>query len=40
MIDKNNFLCIDDEFSYSRCVYQCNECKEIEENEIKKTRDN
>jgi hypothetical protein len=22
----NNFICLDDEFSYSRCVFQCNDC--------------
>ena len=32
----NNFICLDDEFSYSRCVYQCSDCalyqKQLDEN--------
>ena len=32
----NNFICLDDEFTYSRCVYQCSDCqlyeKQLEEN--------
>lgn len=35
-MEKNNFICLDDEFSYSRCVYQCNDCqlyeKQLEQN--------
>jgi len=33
---KNNFICLDDEFTYSRCVFQCNDCalyeKQLDEN--------
>lgn len=33
---KNNFICIDDEFTYSRCVFQCEDCvlyeKQLDEN--------
>ena len=32
----NDFVCIDDDFSYSRCVFQCNDCalyeKQLDEN--------
>ncbi len=35
-MEKNNFICLDDEFSYSRCVFQCNDCalyeKQLDEN--------
>ncbi len=32
----NDFICLDDEFSYSRCVFQCNDCalyeKQLQQN--------
>ena len=35
-MERNNFICLDDEFTYSRCVYQCNDCalyeKQLDEN--------
>jgi hypothetical protein len=35
-MEKNNFICLDDEFTYSRCVFQCNDCalyeKQLDEN--------
>ncbi len=37
-MDKNEFLCIDDIFAYNRCKEQCEQCKEVEEND--RTRHN
>ena len=30
---KDEFLCIDDIFAYKRCKEQCEQCKEVEDNE-------
>ena len=29
----NNFLCIEDVFCYTKCKTQCEQCKEVEEND-------
>jgi len=34
-MDKSEFLCIDDIFAYKRCKEQCQQCKEVQENEDK-----
>jgi hypothetical protein len=34
-MDKDEFLCIDDIFAYKRCKEQCEQCKEVQENENK-----
>ncbi len=36
MMFDSNFICIDDDFAYSRCKDQCDHCKEYERNREQK----